>query len=77
MFRNFGYLLAAGAFAALLTAPTAAAATQTCTGTGVSATVCSSPGNVQIDDSPPAVQSFGASGAYGGPYPVPWAEGSG
>jgi hypothetical protein len=78
---RFQYLMAAGAVAALLGAP-AAAADPTCTNTG-SDTVCSSPGNVQINDSPPADEFtlpywdevFG--GAYPGPYPVPFAEGSG
>ena len=41
------------------------------------ATECSSPGNVQINDSPPAVADEGfGSGAYPGPYPVPFDEGS-
>lgn len=77
------YLAVAGAAAALWAAPTAVAddAGQTCTNVG-NATECSSPGNVQINASPPADtftlpywdEVFG--GAYGGPYPVPYAEGS-
>ena len=54
----------------------------TCTNTG-DATECSSPGNVEINDTPPVVEftlpywdeAFG--GAYPGPYPVPYDEGSG
>jgi hypothetical protein len=59
---------------ALIAAPTAAA--DDCTSVGASDTECSSPGNVQINDSPPAVNPF-ADGFYPGPYPVPFAEGSG
>ena len=65
---------AAVAATALIAAPTAAA--DDCTGVGGSDTECSSPGNVQINDSPPAVNPF-ADGFYPGPYPVPFAEGSG
>ena len=78
---RFRHLMAAGAAAGLLGAP-AAAADPTCANTGGD-TVCSSPGNVQINDSPSADEftlpfwdeTFG--GAYPGPYPVPFAEGSG
>ena len=59
---------------ALIAAPTAAA--DDCTSVGGSDTECSSPGNVQINDSPPAVSPF-TEGFYPGPYPVPFAEGSG
>jgi hypothetical protein len=75
MVIRFRYLLAAGAVAAMLGSPTAMAAdTQNCTDLGASTTQCSSPGNVQINDSPPA-QDFGGAGVYPGPYPVPWDEG--
>ena len=59
-------LLAAGAAAvAIAAAPTAAAATQSCSyvGGGFTDSQCQSPGNVQINDSPPAVQNSG--GMYG------------
>jgi hypothetical protein len=77
---RYRYLLAAGAVAALFGAP-AATADQTCTTTGSGDTVCSTPGNVQVNDSPSAEdftlpywdEAFG--GAYPGPYPVPYAEG--
>jgi hypothetical protein len=50
---------------------------QSCTDISGAATECSSPGNVQINDSPPAVADPGfGSGFYGGPYPVPFDEGS-
>ena len=76
MVIKFRYLLAAGAIAAMVGAPAASAAgTQSCTTTGGSTTECSSPGNVQIQDSVPA-EGFGGPGVYGGPYPVPWDEGS-
>jgi len=76
---QFRYLLAAGAFAALLGAPVAAA-DPTCVNTG-EATECSSPGNVEINATPPVSEftlpywdeAFG--GAYPGPYPVPYNEG--
>ncbi len=75
---QFRYLLAAGAVAAVLGAP-AAAADPTCTNTG-DATECSSPGNVEINATPPEEftlpywdEAFG--GAYPGPYSVPYAEG--
>jgi hypothetical protein len=80
---RFGYLALAGAAAAVLSAPTAVAddTNPTCTNLG-SSTECSTPGNVQINSSPPEDtftlpywdEVFG--GAYGGPYPVPYAEGS-
>ncbi|HZA11031.1 hypothetical protein [Mycobacterium sp.] len=74
---RFGYLIAAGAAAAILSAPTASAASagQACTDVGSSGTECSSPGNVQINDAPPVVDP-GVSGVYPGPYAVPWDEGS-
>jgi hypothetical protein len=76
MIVRFRYLLAAGAVAAMLGSPTAMAAdtAQSCTDLSGSTTECSSPGNVQINDSPPA-QDFGGAGVYPGPYPVPWDEG--
>jgi hypothetical protein len=80
-------LAATGASAAILLAPTAAADDQpSCTDVGGS-TECSTPGNVQIDASPPVTGGdpfyipywddvYG--GAYtGGPYAVPYGEGSG
>jgi hypothetical protein len=73
---RFRYLLAAGAVAAMVGAPAAVAADQTCQDIGNTATECSSPGNVQINDAPPVVSAdpfFG--GFYGGPYPVPFDEG--
>ena len=79
---RFRYLLAAGAVAALCGSPVAAAQ-PACTSTG-SDTECSTPGNVQINATPPVDEftlpywdeAFG--GAYtGGPYPVPYDEGSG
>jgi hypothetical protein len=75
-------IAAAGATTAILLAP-AAAAQPDCTAVG-GTTECSTPGNVQINASPPASEFtlpywdevWG--GAYtGGPYPVPYAEGSG
>jgi hypothetical protein len=69
--------LAAAAVAAMVGAPAAMAADpESCTDIGT-ASECSSPGNVQINDSPPAVadQGFGG-GFYGGPYPVPFDEGN-
>jgi len=74
---RFRYLLAAGAVAAIVGAPAAMAANagQSCTGVGAG-TECSSPGNVQINDAPPAVAANGFGGGfYGGPYPVPFDEG--
>ncbi len=55
---------AAAAAVAILAAPVAAAAAgQPCSVTG-SATVCQSPGNVQLNDAPPAV-NFHRYGGYG------------
>jgi hypothetical protein len=77
------YLMAAGAIAALSGAP-AAAAEPSCTTVGGS-TTCSSPGNTEINATPPGGdftlpywdETFGDSGYYPGPYPVPYNEGSG
>jgi hypothetical protein len=57
MLTRLAPVLAAGAAAAaIIGAPIASAATdQTCTGTG-GGTVCQSPGNVQLDDSPAPAQ---------------------
>ena len=69
---------AAVAVGALLAAPTAAAAdpNQTCTDVSGPDTECSSPGNVQINDSPSAAQANPfAEGFYPGPYLVPFDEG--
>jgi len=74
---RFRYLLAAGAVAAMVGAPAAMAddAGQSCTDVGAG-TECSSPGNVQINDAPPAVADNGFGGGfYGGPYEVPFGEG--
>jgi hypothetical protein len=79
---RFRFLVAAGGVAALFGAP-AAIADPSCTTTGAGDTVCSSPGNVQVNDSPTVEdftlpywdETFG--GAYPGPYPVPYAEGQG
>jgi hypothetical protein len=68
------YLIAAGVAAAILSAPTAVADPGASCTTAGSDTECSSPGNVQINDSPPMPNSA-AGGVYPGPYPVPWAEG--
>lgn len=76
---KFRYLLAAGAVAALVGAPVAMAdeTDQGCAAIGPG-TQCSSPGNVEINDSPPVMAGNGfGSGAYPGPYPVPFNEGSG
>lgn len=85
---QFRYLVAVGAVAAMMGAPVAAADdnAQTCSDNG-GATECTSPGNVQINDSPPAAdepfslpywdEAFGGGGAYAGPYPVPYGEGGG
>ena len=75
---RFGSLLLAivgGAAAAILAAPDAVA--DNCGGEGPQATdiVCSTPGNVQINDSLPVYDEGFMSGMYGGPYPVPFAEG--
>ena len=74
---HFRYLLAAGAVAAVVGAPPAMADDpgQGCADTGA-ATECSTPGNVEINDSPPVVTDPFSEGFYGGPYPVPFAEGS-
>jgi hypothetical protein len=62
-------LLAAGAAAvAIAAAPTAAAAApQSCSYIGGSFqdSQCQTPGNVQINDSPPAVQNAGMGSTYG------------
>jgi hypothetical protein len=77
-------LVAAGGCAAILLAPVSAAQdNESCTDVG-DTTDCSSPGNVQINASPP-VDPFPIpywddvyGGAYvGGPYAVPYGEGSG
>jgi len=71
------YLLAAGAVAAMVGAPPAVAddADQNCV--AAPGTECSSPGNAEINDSPPvgADNGFGG-GFYPGPYPVPFNEGT-
>ena len=70
------YLLAAGAVAAMVGAPAAAADDQNCVATGPG-TECSSPGNVEINDSPPVIADNGFGGGfYPGPYPVPFNEGT-
>lgn len=72
------YVLAPGGIAAVIGAPAAMAddTDQGCTAVGAG-TECSDPGNVQINDSPPVVADNGfGGGAYGGPYPVPFGEGS-
>jgi hypothetical protein len=80
-----GMLIAPPTAISLATAGSAAAAAptsaiplanqQSCSSVGAG-TECSSPGNVQINDSPPAVADYGfAGGFYPGPYPVPFAEG--
>ena len=58
-------LAGAGAAAAIAGAPTAVAddSNPTCTDLG-GTTECSTPGNVQINDSPPVVDN--------GMYPIPW-----
>jgi hypothetical protein len=48
-------LLAVAAAASIATAPTALAE-QSCTYTGANSTVCQTPGNVQIVNTPPPVQ---------------------
>lgn len=75
---DFRYLVAAGAVAAMVSAPPAMADDpgQDCTGTGA-ATECSTPGNVEINDSPPVVADPFGEGFYEGPYPVPFDQGSG
>lgn len=79
MRTQFRYVLAAGATLAMVGAPAAMADNPdpSCMDISAAATECSSPGNVQINDSPPAVADEGfGSGAYPGPYPVPFDEGS-
>jgi hypothetical protein len=65
---------AASAAAAPTTSAIPLASLQSCSSVGAG-TECSSPGNVQINDAPPAasVQGFGG-GFYPGPYPVPFAS---
>jgi hypothetical protein len=69
---------AAVAVGAILAAPTAAAdPNQTCMDVSGPDTECSSPGNVQINDSPSAAEANPfVEGFYPGPYPVPFDEGS-
>ena len=78
--RKLMYLVAAGAVAAMVGAPTALAQErQGCAHEGPIGTdiVCQSPGNVQINDSLPVLNGgMGfAGGFYPGPYAVPFAEG--
>lgn len=57
--RILGPLMAAGAAAAIIAAPTASAADQpnlSCTYTGAGNSQCQSPGNAQLNASPPYVQ---------------------
>jgi hypothetical protein len=54
-------LFAAGAASVAIAAAPTAAAAQSCSGSGTG-TICQSPGNVQINDSPPPVQYY----PYGG-----------
>ncbi|HEY7054657.1 MAG TPA: hypothetical protein VH496_21335 [Mycobacterium sp.] len=75
---RFGSLLLAlvgGVAAAIMGAPDAVA--DDCGDQGPQGTdvVCSTPGNVQINDSMPVYDEGFMSGMYGGPYPVPFAEG--
>ncbi|MBV9089496.1 MAG: hypothetical protein JO044_06255 [Mycobacteriaceae bacterium] len=80
---RFRHLVLAWAALAIVGAPTAVAddTNPTCTNVGAS-TECSTPGNVQINATPPVDtftlpywdEVFG--GAYAGPYPVPYAEGN-
>jgi hypothetical protein len=77
-------LAAAGATAAIVLAPAAAADEPSCTDVG-GTSECSTPGNVQINASPPVSDPFYIpywddvyGGAYtGGPYVVPYGEGQG
>ena len=76
---RLGYLIAAGAVAAVIAAPAAVAKDhQTCTNPGQSSTgvICSNEGNVQVTASPrpPAVGPTGFAGGFypGGPYAVPF-----
>jgi hypothetical protein len=75
---RFRHVLAAGAVAAFVGAPVAIADdSDNCTALAAG-NECSSPGNVQINDSPPAAADNGFGGGfYPGPYPVPFNEGSG
>ena len=79
-----GMLIAPATAISVATAVSAAAAPttsaiplanqQSCSSAGAG-TECSSPGNVQINDSPPAAANYGfAGGFYPGPYPVPFAS---
>jgi hypothetical protein len=80
-----GTLIAPATASSLATAGSAAAAApttsaiplaslQSCSSVGAG-TECSSPGNVQINDAPPAIADNGfAGGFYPGPYPVPFAS---
>lgn len=79
---RFRYLGLAGVAAAIVGAPSALADDNnpSCTTVG-SSTECSTPGNVEINSSPPDTftlpywdEVFG--GAYAGPYPVPYDEGN-
>ncbi len=75
---RFRYLVIAGATAAVVAAPTAMAQPgNNCSDEGPMGTdaVCQSPGNVQINDSLPVYDYGFMTGMYGGPYPVPFAEG--
>jgi hypothetical protein len=58
-------LLAVAAAASIATAPTALAE-QSCTYLGANSTVCQTPGNVQIVNSPPPVQYAPQFPYYGG-----------
>ena len=77
---RFTYLLALGAAAAMIGAPTALAAGQhqQCTNQGPWGTdvVCVSPGNAQINASMPPVRGGAYAGGFyaGGPYAVPFAR---
>jgi hypothetical protein len=75
---RFQHLVVASATAAMVGAPAAVAddSGQSCTDITSTATECSSPGNVEINDAPPVDAGPDAGGAYPGPYPVPFDEGS-
>jgi hypothetical protein len=67
--NHIASILATGAVAvAVAAAPTASAAPipprQTCHAVGDARTECQSPGNVQIDDSPPPVDNFDPYGPF-------------
>jgi hypothetical protein len=69
--KHFATLVAAAAAAAMIAAaPPAAAGTyqpnQSCQSAGQSSTVCQSPGNVEVRDSPPPVTFY----PYGSPPPT-------